>query len=77
LLHRVPGDLLNVVGDHSEAERHYRQAIAVAGRQSATLFQLKASSSLAGSGATRESGQKPVICSVRSTTGSTKASMRR
>jgi predicted ATPase len=47
LLHRVPGDLLNAVGDQSGAERHYRQAIAVAERQSAKLFQLRASVSLA------------------------------
>ncbi len=47
LLHRVPGDLLNATGDRSGAERHYRQAIAVAERQSAKLFQLRASVSLA------------------------------
>ncbi len=47
LLHRVPGDLLNAAGDRSAAERHYRQAIAVAERQSAKLFQLRASTSLA------------------------------
>ena len=47
LLHRLPGDLLNAAGDQSEAERHYRQAIAVAKRQSAILFQLRASVSLA------------------------------
>jgi predicted ATPase len=47
LLHRVPGDLLNAAGDRSGAERHYRQAIAVAERQSAKLLQLKASTSLA------------------------------
>jgi class 3 adenylate cyclase/tetratricopeptide (TPR) repeat protein len=46
-LHRVPGDLLNAAGDRSGAERHYRQAIAVAERQSAKLFQLRASTSLA------------------------------
>ena len=46
-LHRVPGDLLYAAGDKSEAERHYRQAIAVAERQSAKLFQLRASASLA------------------------------
>jgi predicted ATPase len=43
----VPGDLLNAAGDQSGAERHYRQAIAVAERQSAKLFQLRASASLA------------------------------
>jgi tetratricopeptide (TPR) repeat protein len=47
LLHRVPADLLNAAGDRSGAERHYRQAIAVAERQSAKLFQLRASTSLA------------------------------
>ena len=47
LLHRVPGDLLNATGDHSGAEGHYREAIAVAERQSAKLFQLRASASLA------------------------------
>ena len=43
----MPGDLLNAAGDQSGAERHYRQAIAVAERQSAKLFQLRASTSLA------------------------------
>ena len=43
----MPGDLLNAAGDQSGAEQHYRQAIAVAERQSAKLFQLRASTSLA------------------------------
>jgi class 3 adenylate cyclase/tetratricopeptide (TPR) repeat protein len=47
LLHRVRGDLLNAAGDRSEAERYYRQASAVAERQGAKLFQLRASTSLA------------------------------
>ena len=46
-LHRVRGDLLNAIGDRSEAERNYRQALAVAERQSAKLWQLRASISLA------------------------------
>jgi predicted ATPase len=46
-LHRVPGDLLQATGDGSGAERHYRQAVAVAERQSAKLLQLRASTSLA------------------------------
>ena len=46
-MYRVPGDLLNAAGDQSGAEQHYRQAIAVAERQSAKLFQLRASVSLA------------------------------
>jgi len=44
---RTQGDLLNAAGDRSGAERNYHQAIAVAGRQSAKLLQLKASTSLA------------------------------
>ena len=47
VLHRVPGDVRNAAGDRSAAEQHYRQAIAVAERQSAKLFQLRASTSLA------------------------------
>jgi class 3 adenylate cyclase/predicted ATPase len=46
-LHRIRGDLLNAIGDKSEVERHYRQAIAIAERQSAKLFELRASTSLA------------------------------
>jgi predicted ATPase/class 3 adenylate cyclase len=47
VLYRVPGDLLNATGDQSGAEQHYRQAIGVAHRQSAKLFELRASVSLA------------------------------
>jgi class 3 adenylate cyclase/tetratricopeptide (TPR) repeat protein len=47
LLYRVPGDLLNAAGDRSAAEQRYRQAIAIAERQNAKLFQLRASTSLA------------------------------
>jgi predicted ATPase len=46
-LHRVRGDLLNATGDRASAEQNYRQAIAVAKRQSAKLFELRASTSLA------------------------------
>ena len=53
----MPGDLLKAVGDHSGAERHYRQAIAVAERQSAKLIQLKASTSLAR--LWRDQGKRP------------------
>jgi tetratricopeptide (TPR) repeat protein len=47
VLYRMPGDLLNAAGDRSGAEQHYRQAIAVAERQSAKLLHLRASISLA------------------------------
>jgi class 3 adenylate cyclase/tetratricopeptide (TPR) repeat protein len=46
-LHRLRGDLLNATGDLSAAERSYHQALAVATTQSAKLFELRASISLA------------------------------
>jgi predicted ATPase len=46
-VHRLRGDLLNAIGDLANAERSYQQAIAVAKRQSAKLFELRASTSLA------------------------------
>jgi hypothetical protein len=47
LMHRVPSDLLNAAVDQFGAGQHYSQAIVVAERQSAKLFQLRASVSLA------------------------------
>ena len=46
-LHRLQGDLLNATGDLAAAERSYHQALAVAERQSARLFELRAATSLA------------------------------
>ena len=46
-LHRVRGDLLKVIGEQSAAEQSYREALAVAERQSAKLFELRAATSLA------------------------------
>ena len=45
--HRVQGDVLNALGDHAGAERSYQQAIAVAKRQSAKMFELRASTRIA------------------------------
>jgi tetratricopeptide (TPR) repeat protein len=77
LLYRVPGDLLNAAGDQSGAEQHYRQAIAVGERQSAKLFQLRASVSLARLWRDQGKCTVPVTCSVRSIIGSPKVSTRR
>ena len=44
---RLQGDLLTLTGDHTAAEASFRDAIALAERQSARLFQLRASTSLA------------------------------
>ncbi|MFL5284380.1 MAG: hypothetical protein ACJ8AW_26160, partial [Rhodopila sp.] len=46
-LHRISGELLVARGDGFGAEQHYRQAIVIAELQSAKLFQLRASTSLA------------------------------
>jgi predicted ATPase len=46
-VHRLRGDLLNATGDGSAAEQSYEQAIAVAQRQSAKLFELRACLDLA------------------------------
>jgi class 3 adenylate cyclase/tetratricopeptide (TPR) repeat protein len=46
-LHRLRGDLLNATGDRAAAEQSYHQALAVAERQSAKLFELRAATSLA------------------------------
>jgi class 3 adenylate cyclase/tetratricopeptide (TPR) repeat protein len=46
-LHRLRGDLLNAIGDQVAAEQGYHQALAVARRQSAKLFELRAAISLA------------------------------
>ena len=41
------GDLLNATGDQVAAEHSYHQALAIARRQSAKLFELRAATSLA------------------------------
>jgi predicted ATPase len=41
------GDLLNATGDRAAAEQSYHQALAVAERQSAKSFELRAATSLA------------------------------
>jgi predicted ATPase len=46
-LHRVRGELFNAMGDQTAAEQSYHQALAVAARQSAKLFELGAATSLA------------------------------
>jgi predicted ATPase len=46
-VYRVRGDLLNAAGDRAGAEQSYRQALAIAQRQSAKLFELRAATSFA------------------------------
>jgi predicted ATPase len=46
-LHRLRGELLEKTGNEAAAEESYRQALAVANRQSAKTFELRAATSLA------------------------------
>jgi predicted ATPase len=46
-LHQVRGELLNATGNQTAAEQSCHQALAVAARQSAKLFELGAATSLA------------------------------
>ena len=46
-LYRLRGELLNATSDQSAAEQSYNQALVVAQRQSAKLFELRAATSLA------------------------------
>ncbi len=46
-LHRVRGDMMNAQGDQAAAEQNYRRALAVAERQSAKMFGVRAATSLA------------------------------
>jgi predicted ATPase len=46
-LHRLRGNLLRATGDRSAAEQSYHQALAIAKRQSAKLWELRAATSLA------------------------------
>jgi predicted ATPase len=46
-LHRLRGDMMNARGDQAAAEQNYHRALAVAERQSAKTFGLRAATSLA------------------------------
>jgi predicted ATPase len=46
-IHRMRGDLLRITGDDTHAEGSFRRAIAISQEQSAKLFELRASTSLA------------------------------
>jgi predicted ATPase len=46
-VYRLRGDIPNIMGDRAAAEQSYHQALAVAERQSAKLFELRAATNLA------------------------------
>jgi predicted ATPase len=56
-MHRLRGEFLIAVGDPVAAEASFRQAIAVARRQSAKLWELRTAMSL--SGLWRDQGKRP------------------
>ena len=61
-LHRLRGDLLNTTGDRAAAERNYQQALQVAKRQSAKLWELRAATSLAR--LWRDQGKRTEACDL-------------
>jgi predicted ATPase len=46
-LYRLRGEVLNTIGDRAAAEQNFCQALAVANRQSARTFELRAAMSMA------------------------------
>ena len=75
-LHRARGDLLNTNGDVAGAEPAAKQAIAVAKRQSAKIFEFEPPPALPVSGAIKASGMRLASFSLRSTAGLPKGSIR-
>jgi predicted ATPase len=60
--YRLRGDLLNGTGDRAAAEQNYRLALAVAERQNAKTFELRAATSLAR--LWREQGKRAKACNL-------------
>ena len=60
--YRLRGDLLNGTGDRAAAEQNYRLALAVAERQSAKTFELRAATSLAR--LWRDQGKRAKACNL-------------
>jgi predicted ATPase len=60
----------------AEAQAYFERALAVARQQQAKSWELRAAMSMARLGATRGSGKRPASFSLRSTTGSRRASTR-
>ena len=69
------GDLMHIVGDFAGAEASFLDAITLAQRQGAKLFELRASSISPASGATKPGTRKPASSLLRSIIGLQKATM--
>jgi predicted ATPase len=75
-LHRTRGELLISVRDFEGAEASFREAIAVARRQNAKLWELRAAMSMARLWRDQGKRIRPAIFSLRCTAGLPKASTR-
>ena len=61
-LYRLRGELLNTIGEDAASEQNYHQALAVARRQSAKVWELRASTSLAR--LWRDQGKRTEACDL-------------
>ena len=77
-LNRAAGEiaLMSPEPDAAKAEAYFERALAVARKQQAKSWELRAAMSMHGSGAIRVSAMRPAIFSLRSMAGSPKASTR-
>ena len=77
-VNRVAGEiaLKSLQPEAAKAEAYFEHALAVARKQQAKSWELRAAMGVAGSGAIRASRIRPVISSLRSMVGSPKASTR-
>ena len=75
-IHRTAGEiaLMSPQPNAAQAEAYFERALAVARKQQAKSWELRAA--MKGGGAIGASGLRPVICSLRCTAGSPKASIR-
>ena len=73
--YRLQGELLlrQAVPDAAQAEACFQQALAIARRQQAKSWELRAAMSLAACGSSRASAPRPTSCWRRSTAGSPRA----
>ena len=61
-MYRLRGELLNTIGEDAASEQNYHQALAVARRQSAKVWELRASTSLAR--LWRDQGKRTEACDL-------------
>ena len=77
-IHRLAGDIVLLSGDpdSAKAEAYFERALAIARKQQAKSFELRAAMSLARLWRDQGRRLRPMICSLPSTAGSPRASAR-